>query len=184
MTSNLPFHNVFLCEYWSPLLLLNLGSSLQSGLWGGVKYSFDSSSSSASTTNFILSSTWFLILQILAFNDMFHSLLFNFYVDIQTWKLILLELRLKYRSSYKDNISIHCVILHCLIHIVKVFYVLLFHPSYLISSDLLFWNSHNITTMSLPTISTFFLLSLWNVSSIFNGVLPTFQRFMLPQNPY
>ncbi len=160
MTSNLPFHNIFLCEYWSPLLVLNPRSSLQSGLWGGMKYSFDSSSSSASTTKFILSSTWFLILQILAFCDMFHSLFFNFYIDIQTWKLILLELRLKYRSSNKDNISTHCAILHSLIHIVKVFYVLLFYPSYLIFSDLLFWNSHNITTMSLPMVSTFFLIKL------------------------
>jgi hypothetical protein len=94
---------------------------LQSGLWSGVKYSFDSSSSSASTTKFILSLAWFLILQILAFYDMFLSLFFNFYIDIQTWKLILLELRLKYRSSNKDNISIHCAILHCLIHILKGF---------------------------------------------------------------
>ncbi len=121
MTSNFPFRNIFLCEYWSSLLFLNPQSSLQSGLWSGVKYSFDSSSSSASTTKFILSLAWFLILQILAFYDMFLSLFFNFYIDIQTWKLILLELRLKYRSSNKDNISIHCAILHCLIHILKGF---------------------------------------------------------------
>jgi len=62
----------------------------------------------------------FYILQILAFYDMFHSLLFNFYIDIHTWKLILLELKLKYISSNKDNISIHYTKIHYLIHVLRV----------------------------------------------------------------
>jgi len=126
-----------------------------------VEYSSDSSLSNVLIDKFILLAIGFFILHIFAFYDMFHSLLFNFCTYIQTWKSILLKLKLKRRSFDKDNISIRCVILKCLIHILKVFFcVLLFHPFYFISFDLFFQGSHNITTMSLPTVYIVILIKL------------------------
>jgi hypothetical protein len=101
-----------------------------------VKYSFVSSLFGVSIDKFILLATWFLILQILTFYDMLHSLLFNFYTNIQTWMSTLFELKLKYRFFDKNNINNYGAILHYLIHILRMFFV--FYCSILILSLLIY----------------------------------------------
>jgi hypothetical protein len=122
MTSNFPSYNIFLCEYWSPLLLYNLPLSLQVGVGGKVKYSSYSSLCGAKTNKFNLSTRGVLILQICELYDMLHFLFFNCCTYIHTWMSIFINLILKYRSSDKNKLNILYAILHCLIHILRVFF--------------------------------------------------------------
>ncbi len=118
MISGFPFRNIFLCGYWSSLLLLNLPSSLQFKLWSRVKCSYVSSLCGAWTNKFILS-TRVLIFQIFEFFDMFHDFIFNFCTNIQTWVSIVIILILKYKSSiqkikrvfFNDVIYVGCFFL-------------------------------------------------------------------------